>query len=35
MTEREELFRIISEHPEICEDLLAALEEILTADKQA
>ena len=31
MTEREELFRIISEHPEICKDLLAALEKMLAA----
>ena len=35
MSAREELIAIVNEHPEICKDLLAALEEILAAEKQA
>ena len=35
MSAREDLIAIVNEHPEICEDLLSALEEILAAEKQA
>lgn len=35
MDTREELIAIINEYPEICEELLAALEEIRAAKKQA